>query len=330
MLNLNHLRIFYCVAKNLSFTKAAKELFITQPAVTAQMKLFEDGANSKFFKKKGRGVQLTDAGNALYSRVSKIFEYEKEVERLIDDIRQMKQGVLRIGTTKTYVRFLMPLVAEAFRRKYPMIRICLNEGSSKEILNTLPKLANEIAIVTQVLDNPDIMFTPFAEEELIPIISPQHPFAGRLSVSVDELAKEPLILRETGSGTRKFVNMLFDQAGCSPNIFMETANSEFIKELVAKGNGISILVREAVQKELNQRKLATVAIKAQKVYLDASIAYLKNEPLSQPARAFLETLDELCEGQCPINGIRSLLSKHEKTLRAIQHQSYEFTNFGIG
>ncbi|WP_054699470.1 LysR family transcriptional regulator [Desulfosarcina cetonica] len=77
MLNLNHLRIFYCVAKNLSFTKAAKELFITQPAVTAQMKLFEGWCELKFFKKKGRGVQLTDAGNALYSRVSKFLNTKR-------------------------------------------------------------------------------------------------------------------------------------------------------------------------------------------------------------------------------------------------------------
>ena len=90
------------------------------------------------------------------------------------------------------------------------------------------------------------------------------------------------------------------------------------------------MVREAVQKELDQRKLATVAIQGQKVYLDASIAYLKNESLSPPARAFLETLDDLCEGRCPIKGIRSLLSKHEMTLRKIQQQAYEFTNFGIG
>ena len=333
MLNLNHLRIFYCVAKNLSFTKAAKELCVSQPAVTAQMKLFENWCELKFFKKKGRGIQLTDTGHALYMRVCKIFEHEKEIEGLLHDFKQLKQGVLRIGTTKTYVRFLMPMLAEVFRRKYPMIRICLNEGSSMEVMRTLPTLTNEIAIATKIADDPHISFLPFAKEELVPIFSPQHHFASRAYVTVEELAKEPLILRETGSGTRKYVTELFEKEGYTPTIFMETANSDFIKELVSKGSGISLLVREAVQKELDQRKLMTVAIKEKKVYLDACIAYLKKEPLSPPAQAFLRTLDELCDGCKPIKGIRSLLTKTEtkvRPIRKIQNDTLRVVNCGIG
>lgn len=331
MLNLNHLRIFYCVAKNLSFTKAAKELCVSQPAVTAQMKLFENWCDLKFFKKKGRGIQLTDTGHALYAGACKIFEYEREVELLIDNFKQLKQGVLRIGTTKTYVRFLMPMLAESFRRKYPMIRICLTEGSSMEIIRTLPKLTNELVIATKVVDDPQITFVPFAKEELIPIFSPAHPFGKREFVTVEDLANEPLILREQGSGTRKYVTEIFNKEGYSPNIFMETANSDFIKELVIKGNGISILVREAVQKELDQRKLATVAVKGKRVYLDSCIAYLSNEPLSPPAKAFLLTINELCEGNRPIEGIQSLLSKIETTPnQQIQIDSCGFINFGIG
>ncbi|WP_419659417.1 transcriptional regulator, LysR family [Desulfosarcina variabilis str. Montpellier] len=329
MLNLNHLRIFYCVAKNLSFTKAAKELCVSQPAVTAQMKLFENWCELKFFKKKGRGIQLTDTGHVLYMRVCKIFEHEKEIEGLLDDFKQLKQGVLRIGTTKTYVRLLMPMLAESFRRKYPMIRICLNEGSSKEVIQSLLDLTNEIAIGTKVLDDPNISFSPFSKEELIPIISPSHPFTSRVSVTVDELAKEPLILNEPGSGTRKYVTELFEREGCPPNILMETANSEFIKEQVIKGSGISFLVREAVQEELAQRKLMTVAIKGKKVYIDACIARLKNEPLSPPAKAFIQMLDELCERSLPINGIRSLLAKRETKVKPIHTDLYGYVHFGI-
>lgn len=308
MLNLNQLRIFYCVAKNLSFTKAAKELFISQPAVTAQVKLFEDHCDLKFFKKKGRSICLTDEGTALYSHASKVFEYEKKLEEVIDELKNLRQGALHIGTTKTYARYFMPFLMRAFHKHYPQIKIHLDEGSSLDMNHSLLQLKIDIAIITKVEDHPGMEFIPFSIEEVIFILSPKHPFAGRTSVSVQELAMEPIIMRESGSGTRKFINELFDKHQCSPNILMETSNSEFIKQLVARGDGISFLVRESVAEELRQKNLATVPIEGEDILLDTNIAYLKKQHLSLCAQAFLQTLDNLTTGPRPIKGIRSLLS----------------------
>jgi DNA-binding transcriptional LysR family regulator len=307
MLNLNQLRVFYCVAKNLSFTKAADELFITQPAVTAQVKHFEECIELKLFKKKGRGICMTDEGETLFLYARQLFEYEKLVEGALDDLRQLKQGVLRIGTTKTYVRYLMPLMMRLFHEKFPEIKIFLDEGSSLAMIHSLLELKNEIAIITQVKNIPDVEFIPFAEEEVVPILSPSHHLAGKSSLSIEECAQEPVIMRETGSGTRKFINELFLRHNCTPNILMETANSEFIKQLVARGDGISFLVKESVYNDLQEKKLVTVPFKGGKVYIDVNIAYLKRQPLSLPAQAFLKALDDLAPGHRPINGIRSLL-----------------------
>jgi DNA-binding transcriptional LysR family regulator len=309
MINLNQLRVFYHVAKNLSFTKAAADLFITQPAVTAQVKLFEAWCDLKLFKKKGRSICLSAEGDALYAHACKIFTYEKEVENAIDDIRHLKKGVLRIGTTKTYARFLMPFMMQHFHDKYPFISIHLNEGSSLEMIHSLIELKNDICIITKVEDHPEVEFAPFSEEELIPILSPEHPLAGAPHVSVEQLAREPIIMREKGSGTRKYVNALFERHACTPNILMETSNSEFIKHLVERGDGISFLVNVSVFKDIQEKRLATVPIRDEKFYLDAGISYLKNQPLSLPARAFLETLDHLAQGGRPIKGILSFLSE---------------------
>jgi DNA-binding transcriptional LysR family regulator len=309
MINLNQLRVFYHVAKNLSFTKAARDLFITQPAVTAQVKLFEEWCDLKFFKKKGRGICLTSEGDALYAHACKIFEYEKEAENVIDDMRHLKKGILRIGTTKTYARFLMPFMMQHFHDKYPQISIHLNEGSSLDMIHSLIELKNDICIITKVLDHPDVEFTPFSEEELILILSPKHPLAGAPAVSVKQLAKEPIIMRERGSGTRKYVNALFERHHCTPNILMETSNSEFIKHLVERGDGISFLVKVSVYRDIQGKKLVTVPLEEEKFYLDASISYLKNQPLSLSARVFLETLDNLAQGGRPIKGILSFLNE---------------------
>jgi DNA-binding transcriptional LysR family regulator len=312
VINLNQLRVFYHVAKNLSFTQAARELFITQPAVTAQIKLFEEWCDLKFFKKKGRGICLTAEGESLYAYARKIFEYEKDIENVIDDLRNLKKGVLRIGTTKTYARFLMPFLMKHFHDKYPQISIELNEGSSLEMINSLIELKNDIGIITQVMDHPDIEFTPFSEEELIPIFNPRHPLAKAPSVSVEQLAAEPIIMRERGSGTRKYVNALFERHHCTPNILMETSNSEFIKHLVERGDGISFLVEVSVIKDIQEKRLVTVPIADERVYLDASIFYLKSQPLSLAARAFLETLDSLALGGRPFKGILSFLQYPSK------------------
>ena len=110
MLNFNQFRVFYYAAKNLNFTVAAGELFITQPAVTSQIKSFEEFCNLKLFKKRGRRIYLTDEGKSLYAYAAKIFKYEKEIENIIDDMRELKRGILSLGTTKAYARYFMPLI----------------------------------------------------------------------------------------------------------------------------------------------------------------------------------------------------------------------------
>ena len=309
VLNLNQLRVFYHVAKNLSFTKAASELCITQPAVTAQVKLFEEWCDLKFFKKKGRGIILTAEGEALYTHARKIFKYEKDVENAIDDLQHLKKGILRIGTTKTYAQFLMPFIMQHFHDRYPQISIHLNEGSSLDMIQSLIELKNDIGIITKVIDHPDVEFTPFSEEELIPIFNPDHPLANEPFVTVEQLAGEPIIMREKGSGTRKYVNALFERHHCTPNILMETSNSEFIKHLVERGDGISFLVKVSVFRDIQEKRLVTVPIENEKFYLDAGISYLKYQPLSLAARAFLETIDSLAQGGRPIKGISSFLSE---------------------
>ena len=257
---------------------------------------------------------LTDEGTALYSHASKIFDYEKEIEGVIDELKNLRQGVLRIGTTKTYARYFMPFLMRAFHEHYPEIKIHLDEGSSKDMIYSLLQLRNEIAIVTKVEDLPDLEFFPFTLEHMILIVGPQHSLASKPFISVEELAQEPIIMRESGSGTRKYVNELFERHQCIPNILMETSNTEFIKELVARGDGVSFLVKESVEAQLTENQLKAIPIKGEDIFLDTNIAYLKKQPLSHCSQAFLQTLDNLAEGKRPIKGMRSLVSKWNKTL----------------
>ena len=297
MLNFNQFRIFYHVAKHRNFTRAAADLFISQPAVTAQMKAFESYCGLKLFKKKGRKNWLTDEGNALFEYAKTIFAIEEEIDSAIDDMRELKRGVLRIGTTKAYARYFMPLMLSIFHNKYPDIGIELNEGSSLEMTNSLLDFKNEVAIIAKAGDVSGIRFIPFSQEEMVVITAPDHHLTRRDAIFFRDLADEPFIMKDKGSGTRKLVDRLFAQSNCTPHILMEVSNAEFIKQLVHRGDGVSFLVREAVAAELSDGTLAAVPLKGEKVYLDVSIAYLEDQHLSPSAKAFLDTLEKLQFGK---------------------------------
>lgn len=309
MINFNQLRVFYHAARYENFTTAAGRLFITQPAVTAQVRLFEEHCNLKLFKKKGRKIHLTDEGRILYDYACRVFDYEKEIDDVIEDLRALKRGMLRLGTTKTYARYFMPLLMTSFHEAYPQVKIHLDEGSSLDMTLSLLDFKNEVAVIAKATDHPDVRFIPFSQEELVFILSPKHPLAAKKTVSLRELADEPIIMKETGSGTRKLVNGLFEKKGIGPNILMETSNTEFIKQLVQRGDGVSFVVREAVATEIQEGKLAAVPIEKRKIYLDVSIAYLKDQRLSPAAQAFLDILSEMAPTGEKDQGIRAIMAK---------------------
>jgi len=310
MINLNQLRVFYEAARTGSFTSAAKKLCITQPAVTAQIKAFEDQCNLKLFKKKGRSLHLSEEGSALYEYAKRIFEYEKEVEDAIEDMRKLKRGTLRLGTSKAYARYFMPFLISSFLEAFPHIKVHLDEGSSMDILRSLLELKNEVAVIAKVEEDPTVALLPFKRDRLILILAPAHSLAKKRSVSMEELVQEPMIMKEMGSGTRKQVNELFSRKNLIPNVLMETSNTEFIKQLVQRGEGISFLVEEAVASEIRDKRLATVPVAGESPFLDVSIAYLKDQHLSHPARAFVEMLQKMATQGPQAGGLHKVMDEY--------------------
>jgi DNA-binding transcriptional LysR family regulator len=309
VLNLNQLRAFYQVAKCQNVSLAARQLFVSQPAVTAQVKLFEESCGLKLFKKKGRNLILTDEGKTLFNFSRKIFEYEKKIEDAVAQMKALKKGNLKLGSARTYARYFMPFLLTGFRDAFPDIKIHLDEGSSREMIHSLIELKNEVVIIAKADDHPNIAYIPFSREELVLILSPNHRLARQDSISLEQMAEEPIIMKDPGSGTRGLVDDLFLNNGVTPNVLMETGDAEIIKLLVQHGEGISFLVKEAVAIELQEKKLVSVPLKADPLFLDVTIAYLKNQPLSPPAQAFLDSLKKLGTKKMRFQGMGALMTK---------------------
>ena len=309
MVNLNQLRAFYQTAKCKNVSLAAKELFVSQPAVTAQIKLFEESCGLKLFKKKGRNLYLTDEGKTLFNYARKIFEYEKKIEDAVEQMKELKKGSLRLGSARTYARYFMPFLLTGFRDAFPQIKIRFDEGSSREMIHSLLDLKNEVVIIARAEDHPNVAFIPFSREELVLILPPNHHLACKKSIGFEQIAEMPIIMKDPGSGTRKLVDELFAKNSCTPNILMETGDAEIIKLLVQHGEGISFLVKEAVAVELQEEKLITVSLKKHSIFLDVSIAYLKKQPLSPSAQAFLKSLENLGTKKMRFQGMGALMDK---------------------
>jgi DNA-binding transcriptional LysR family regulator len=141
------------------------------------------------------------------------------------------------------------------------------------------------------------------------MLPPNHRLASKSVITFEQLANEPIIMKDPGSGTRKLVDELFVKNDCTPNILMETGDAEIIKLLVQHGEGVSFLAKEAVAVELQEGKLTTVPLEKQSIFLDVSIAYLKSQPLSPPAKAFLRSLKNLGTKKMRFQGMGALMAK---------------------
>ena len=252
-LNLKQLKVFYHVARQMNFTRAAAHLFITQSAVTKAIDSLEESLGVRLFVRERHRLTMTEAGLVLQNFADKIIRLACEAEEAVTALGVNPQGVLRLGTTKTFARYLMPPYMIRFHEAYPQVRIQMSEGTSREMVTGVLEGQVDVAIVGRVSYDEGVETFPFPDkpsDKLVVVMNPTHRLAGRLKVDITDLADEPLLLREKGSGMRGKVMELFEKRGIVPNIMLEAASIDFTKELIGKGAGIGILGTMSVEEDL--------------------------------------------------------------------------------
>jgi len=310
MINLNQLRAFYYVAKYNSFTIAAEKLFISQPAVTAQIKLFENYHDMKLFNKQGRKLFLTHQGKVLFEKAGIIFDVEDEVSTILTQMKELNQGLLEIGCTKAYAKHIMPSIISVFHRAYPNIKVILEEGSSMAMIESLREFKNEVVVVAQMeINDSRIQFIPFSQEEIVVVLPVNHPLTRKNELEFCDIVMESVIMKGEGSATRKKILDFYKKHKAVPNVFMESNNTEFIIDLVERGEGISFLVQPSIDQKVKEKKLASRKIRNTQIFLDVSFGYSKTTPLSPAAKAFSEIVKNSFIDESPRGGIGSIMAK---------------------
>ena len=292
-MNLSRMRIFYEVADTLSFSQAAARLNVTQPAVSTQIRLLEENIGVKLFARLGKKIVLTEAGEVLVGYARKIFRLRDEAEETMKEMRLVRRGTLRVGTTHTYAGHIMPPLLAKFQSAFPQVNVVLEEGPSVEIVRGLASLTVEVAVVAHPGKIKRVVFNYLRSEDLVLICPPDHRLAHADELKVSRLAREPFIMREKGSGTRRVVDELFRRHKITPRTVFETSNAEVIKEQVAAGVGLSFLTRSAVNSDLRLGRMAPIGLRNEMLRLEIYTAVLAGHDLSQPARAFLDLMSEV-------------------------------------
>lgn len=291
--NLNQLKVFYLAAKYRNFTTAGHLLNVTQPAVSLQIKSLEKFYGVHLFHKVGRQFVLTDAGEVLYQYADKIFAMTSQMVQTLDDLKRLKYGTLRIGTTSTFAHYFMPDLIASYQKFYPEIRIILYEGSSADTLQTVLEEKNELGIVGRLPYPDEIKSLPLMEQELWLVVSPKCPAIQRKKegISIHQLPEFPLIFREMGSSIRHVITDFCEVYHITPTVRIESGSLAFIKDLVIQGHGFSFFIKSAVVDEIREGKLIAIPVREGNPHLNIDIVFRKKSHFSHAARAFMNIIE---------------------------------------
>ena len=259
MATLENFRIvaFRAVAEHLSFRKAAEDLYLTQPAVSLQIKALEEDLGVQLFDRAGSHIQLTEAGRVLLGYSIQVKSLLVQAEHDITALKGEHAGQLALGASTTIAQYVLPRLLGDFRREYPRVCPTLVSGNTEDIVEGIEKQKIALGFIEGPARSREVKTDPFLEDELILIASTAHEWAERSSVSCSELAAVPFLMRERGSGTRHVTEQALEQHGIkrsSLRIVMELDSTEAIKSAVEAGLGIGFVSLWAIAKDLRLNK----------------------------------------------------------------------------
>jgi len=286
--SLRQLQVFEAIVRLGSFTRAADELFVTQPTVSMQTKKLADVLGLPLLEQTGRQVRPTEAGAELYHSCRAIFETLANLEMKVDDLKGIKRGRLRLGVITTAKYFAPELLGE-FCKHYPGVESALKVSNRDRILERISASEDDLYIMGQAPDGPpDVEALAFAPNPLVVMAPRDHPLVGEKSIPLARIAAEPFILREPGSGIRDATLRLFEQHRIRPRVSMELGSNEAIKHAIVGDLGLSVLSLHTLTLEGPDGPVAILDVEGFPIMRQWHLVYPKGKELSPVAQAFLE------------------------------------------
>ena len=303
---LQQLRLFDAVARHKSFTRAAEEVHLTQPAVSIQVKRLEEKIGMPLFEHMGKSLHLTVAGREVFATCSDVLERLSGLETTLDDLRGEVSGPLNVSVVSS-AKYFLPHLLGRFMRRYPKVEPNLKITNRAKLLAQLNANEADIFIMGQAPEEYSVVEYPFLENVLVVTAPIDHPLVGKKDIPLKHLLDQRIIGRESGSGTRKAVESMFDDQGLSIKPYIELASAEAIKQGVIGGLGIAILSLHSLRLEIETKQLAVLDVQGFPLHRQWYAVHRQGKRLSRAAQSFLDYLRD--EGE---EEISQLLQKMYK------------------
>jgi LysR family transcriptional regulator, low CO2-responsive transcriptional regulator len=284
-LTLRQLKVFEAVARHLNYTRAAEELFLTQPAVSMQIKQLEESLGAALFEQLGKRVHLTDTGREVLSYARTITQLLEELESVLDRGKGVTGGRLRISVATT-ANYFIPTLLAAFNKRFPGVTVTLDVTNRESLLRQLNENVVDVVIMGQPPAGLDVEAEAFLENPLVVVAPPGHPLAGAKRIPLARLQDEVFLVREPGSGTRMAMERFFSEHGMPLTTGMEVASNEAIKQSVQAGLGLGLLSRATLEQELALERLVVLDVAELPIMRHWYVVHRRGKRLSSAAQAF--------------------------------------------
>lgn len=258
-ISLRQLQVFESVARHLNHSRAAAELYLSQPAVSMQIKQAENVIGLPLFEQVGKKLFLTDAGRELQHYSRSILQLVNEMESVFGEMKGLERGHLNISVVST-ANYFMPQLLAKFIQAHPKLQVSLSVANRDTVIKLLTENIADLAIMGQPPEGTDLVAEPFLLNPLVVIAAPSHPLAQAKKIQPRQLAKEVFLLREQGSGTRSVVDRFFSSHHMTLPAHMEMDTNEAIKQSVQAGMGIGIISRHGIELELETQRLVILDV----------------------------------------------------------------------
>ncbi len=284
-LNLHRLRVFHAVARRESYSRAAEDLHISQPAVSKHVLDLEEELGFKLFHRLGRRIILTEAGRLMADYAQRIFVLADEARRALEELQGLERGRLKLGASSTPGNYLLPRTLAAFQARYPRLEVSLDIMASHDVVDRILRQDLDLGFVGATFDA-ELHVQPYVEDDVVLVLRPGHPLALVRAIPREALEKETFILRDAGSGTRTVTESQLKARGITIRRMLELRSVEAIKQAVAAGLGISFISHYAVTLEVRHKVLAAAADRQLRFRRPLVMISRKDARLSPAALAF--------------------------------------------
>ncbi len=284
-ISIRQLQVFESVARHLSHSRAAAELFLSQPAVSMQIKQAEAAVGMPLFEQVGKKLHLTDAGTELLRYARSMLQLMQEMESVFDEMKGLERGHLNIAVVST-ANYFMPQLLAKFIQAHPKIQVSLSVANRDAVVKQVAENIADLAIMGQPPVGTDMRAEAFMENPLVVIAAPTHPLARARRIQPKQLARETFLLREQGSGTRGVVERFFASHKLALPTHMEMDTNEAIKQSVQAGMGIGIISRHGIELELEAKRLIVLDVEKFPIVRHWFIVQRKDKRPSTAAQEF--------------------------------------------